>query len=99
MQDTVQAELDRIEVQRVQAQPLPDGSTALSLLREVYRDRNQPLSARMRAAIEALPHENPRLSAVAVGYMTGDTFAERLERCIARSNRAKLIEGRVIGEA
>jgi hypothetical protein len=33
------------------------------------------------------------LSAVAVGYMTNDTFAEKLDRAIARS-APKLIEGR-----
>jgi hypothetical protein len=29
-------------------------------------------------------------------YLTNDTFAERLERAVERSERAKLIEGRVI---
>ena len=60
----------------------------------VYRAPQQ-----IRAAIEALPYENPKLSAVAVGYMTSDTFAERLERAIARSNGArmpKLIELRPV---
>ena len=36
------------------------------------------------------------MSAVAVGYLDGNAFAEKLERAIARSERAKLIEGRVI---
>jgi hypothetical protein len=36
------------------------------------------------------------MSAVAVGYLDGNTFAEKLERAIARSERAKLIDGRVI---
>jgi hypothetical protein len=49
----------------------------------------------MRAAIEALQFENPKLSSIGVGYLTNDTFAERLERAIDRSDRAKLIEGRV----
>jgi len=31
--------------------------------------------------------------AVSVGYLTNDTFAERLERAIRASDRAKLIEG------
>jgi hypothetical protein len=35
--------------------------------------------------------------AVSMGYFTNDTFAERLDRAIDRSERAKLIEGRVIG--
>ena len=50
----------------------------------------------MRAMIELLPFHAPKLSAVGVGYMTGDTFAERLDRAIARSDRAKLIEGHAI---
>ena len=48
---------------------------------------------RLRAAIEALPHEHLRLGAVAVGYLSGDDFAARLDRCIERASKApKLIE-------
>ena len=50
----------------------------------------------MRAAIEALQFENPKLSSIGVGYLTNDTFAERLERAIDRSDRAKVIEARAI---
>ena len=46
----------------------------------------------MRATIEALPYEVPKLSAVGVGYFTHDTFAERLDRAIDQSNRV-LVEG------
>jgi hypothetical protein len=38
-------------------------------------------------------------SVVAVGYVTGNDFASRLERAVAASEKAKLIEGRVIDEA
>jgi hypothetical protein len=38
----------------------------------------------------------PKLSAVGVGYLTNDTFAQRLDRAIARSDRAKLIEAKVV---
>ena len=48
---------------------------------------------RLRAAIEAAPYEHAKISAVAVGYLIGDTFAERLDRAIARSERGRLIEG------
>jgi hypothetical protein len=34
----------------------------------------------------------------AVGYLDGNTFAEKLERAIARSDRAKLIEGHAMDE-
>jgi hypothetical protein len=56
--------------------------------------RRSSASQRLRAAIEAAPYENPKLSAVAMGYLTNDAFAERLERAIDRSDRAKLIEAR-----
>jgi hypothetical protein len=51
-----------------------------------------PMSRRTRAAIEAMPHEHPRLGAVAVGYLSGDDFASRLGRAIERSSKIKLIE-------
>jgi len=38
----------------------------------------------------------PKLSAVGYGVLTNDTFAEHLERAIARSDRAKLIEAHAI---
>jgi hypothetical protein len=48
----------------------------------------------MRAAIEALAFENPRMSAVSVGYLTGEDFNSRLERAVERSN--KVIEARAV---
>ena len=66
-------------------------ATALEFLQAIYRSANIPLSVRMRAAIEALPFESPKLSATAI--LQGDDFAERLERAIARSG-ARLIEHR-----
>ena len=41
-----------------------------------------------------LAFENPRMSAVSVGYLDGNTFAEKLEHAIRASE--KVIEGRVI---
>jgi hypothetical protein len=49
------------------------------------------MSRRMRAAIEALAHEHPRLGAVATTNMTGKDFAALLERAIARGG-VRLIE-------
>jgi hypothetical protein len=51
-----------------------------------------PFSVRMRAAIEALPFESPKLSATAV--LASEDFAERLEKAIARSG-VKMIEAKV----
>ena len=50
----------------------------------------------MRAMVELLPFHAPKLSSVAIGTLDGTAFAERLERAINRSDRAKLIEGHAI---
>ena len=72
----------------------PEGRNALELLQAVYRDLRQPLGMRMKAAIQCLPFENPKLSSVAVATMTGNEFALRLERAVMRSG--KLIEGKAV---
>jgi hypothetical protein len=86
------------ELMRIEAgeQELPEQVNSLEYLQRIYRDPAQPTPVRMRAAIEALQFENPKLSSVGVGYFTNDTFAERLERAIRASERAMLIEGKVI---
>ena len=48
----------------------------------------------MRAAVEALPFEGPKLSATAV--LTGENFAEGLEKAIARSG-VKMVAAKVAG--
>jgi|SRR6516164_2486099 hypothetical protein len=63
----------------------PEGETSLQLLQNVYRNRKQPLNVRVRCAVEALVHEYPRVLAVAVTSMSGQSFAEALDRAIARS--------------
>ena len=51
----------------------------------------------MRAAIEALPVESPKLLATAM-FPAGEDFASRLERAIERSVAAlKLIEAKAFG--
>jgi hypothetical protein len=98
MSERITAVLDQIEAEQ-QSQSIPDGVGALRLLQMVYRGEVRATPQQMRAAIESLPYEQPRLSAVAVGYLTGETFAERLDRAIERSAAArpiKLIEARAI---
>ena len=78
-------ELMRVEVEERE----PEKVNSLEYLQRIYRDPIQPTPVRMRAAIEALQFENPKLSSVGVGFMTNDTFAERLERAIDRTEKAK----------
>jgi hypothetical protein len=53
-------------------QPEPEFESE-NALQAIYKSRVVPLSVRMRAAVEALPFENPKLSATAV--MTSKDFA------------------------
>jgi hypothetical protein len=88
--DTVDATLSQFTDEAELVELAPD-ETSLSFLQKVYRSIKQPMSRRMRAAIEAMPHEHPRLGAVAV--MTGNDIATLLDRAIARSNAVmKIIE-------
>jgi hypothetical protein len=56
---------------------------------------NQATNVRIRCAVEALPYENPRMSAVTIATMDGKTFAEALERAIERSQSPPLLNGPV----
>jgi hypothetical protein len=68
---------------------LDPGQTSLDLLQRIYRSVKQPITRRMRAAIEALPHEHPRLGAVAVSHLSGKDFASLLDKAIERSDQAR----------
>ena len=63
--------------------------TALEYLQSIYRDLSQAENRRMRAAIEALPFETPKLTAVATTELNGNSFGELLDRAIARVERSK----------
>ena len=89
-------ELMRAEAQQRFEKQEAEKVNSLEYLQRIYRDPTQPTPVRMRAAIEALQFENPKLSSVGVGYINNDTFSARLERAILRSEAARLIEGRVI---
>ena len=62
----------------------PD-ETSLSLLQKIYRSSSQPITRRMRAAMAALQHEHPKLTAMAIDSMDGASFAAMLDKAIARS--------------
>jgi len=64
---------------------VPEGIMALPLLQMAYRGKVQLTPQQMRAAIEALPFEVPKLSAAAITSMDEKSFAAALERAIERS--------------
>ena len=68
---------------------------SLELLQSVYRDEEVALHVRMRATIECLPFENPKLSAAAIAPLDGKAFAEALDRCIERSKGPPILNGPV----
>jgi hypothetical protein len=59
---------------------LPADASSLDFLQAVYRSSQQPMQRRMRAAIEALPFERPKLAVIA----TVHRFADQM-RSIARA--------------
>jgi hypothetical protein len=67
-----------------------DKSGALGYLQELYSDVRQPDWVRMKAAVEALPYEQPRLAVTAIVH--GDDFARLLDRAIERSNGARMVK-------
>jgi hypothetical protein len=80
--------------QRLDEQPeLPDGVGAHQLLQMVYRGEVKVSPQQMRAAIECLQFETPKLQSVGVGFIDGTAFADRLERALRRSEGARLING------
>lgn len=81
----------------VQPEPEFEGEDALGLLQAVYKSRAVPLSVRMRAAVEALPFERPKLMATAL--LTNEDFASLLDRAIERSNGARVINHRQVEDA
>ena len=79
-----------------QPDPIPDDVSIPELAEQVARGKRKLTAQQMRMLVELLPYYSPKLTAVAVGHLTGEDFYNRLERAINRSERAKLIEGRVI---
>jgi hypothetical protein len=70
---------------------LPEVTTAKEALRMVYRGEIVLSPQQMRAAIESLPYETPKLSATAIATTDVKSFAEALERAIERSKQSVLL--------
>ena len=74
---------------------LPEGTTAKQALEMVYRGEIVLSPQQMRAAIECLQFEVPKVSAVAISHMEGQDFASALERAIQRSQQPPRLNGPV----
>src|SRR5262249_33788344 len=70
---------------------LSTDASSLDFLQAIYRDPNQPMQRRMRAAMAALPFELPKLAVVAQVGGSND-LADRLTRALIESQ--KVIEAR-----
>jgi len=88
-------ELMQIQAGLEVGEPETEDVNSIDYLRRIYRDPNQPIAVRMRAAIESLPYENAKITAVAIGKLTGQDFYTRLEKAV-RIQEARLIEAQVI---
>ena len=87
MEDLVDLRPTRTVEEREEVIELGPGETSLRFLQRVYRSVTQPMSRRMQAAMAALPHEHPKLGAVATVNMSGETYAALLDRAIERSGK------------
>ena len=94
----IRAVLDQIEAEQRQelSELIPDKIPLAELAEQVVRGKVKLSPPRLRMLIELLPFHLPKLSAIAVDRLTGEDFASRLDRAVEASERAKLIEGRVI---
>ena len=83
----------KVEDEEQQLLVLPEGTTAKEALRMVYRGEIVLSPQQMRAAIESLPYETPKLSATAIATMDGKSFADALDRAIERSKSPPMLNG------
>ena len=75
--------------------PLTTGDEAAEYLTGVTTGRFPYDAGRVRAAQALLPHQRPKLTAMALSNLNGNDFASLLERAIARSSAPpKLIDHR-----
>ena len=76
--------------------PIPDDISITELAEQVVRGKVKLSKSQMRMLIELLPYYAPKLTAVAVGWQKGEDFYTRLDRAVNASEKAKLIEGKVV---
>jgi hypothetical protein len=87
MSGRVREVFDQIAAEATQdEQSIPSDIPLMELADMVVRGKVKLSPPQQRMLIEMLPFVAPKMSAVAVGYLSAEDFASRLERAIARSN-------------
>jgi hypothetical protein len=92
VEDLIDLQAMRISDDEREIIELGPDETSLTFLQKIYRSPAQPMSRRLRAAMAALPHEHPKLGAVATLSMSGEDFAAMLDRAIDRRGKAREIK-------
>jgi hypothetical protein len=90
MSEPAFASLLKEPVEKVEGIEIGPDADPMQFLRAIYLNKDLPLSQRMRAAIELLPFIHPKLLATAI--VSEGSFAELLERRLAKLKETKLIE-------
>src|SRR5215467_4943121 len=80
---------DLVPQEEPKAEPIPDNIPLPELAEQVVRGRVKLSPPQLRMLIELLPFHLPKLSAVAVGRLSGEDFASRLDRAVDASEKAK----------
>ncbi len=78
-------DLSEPEVEEIE---LPADASSLDFLQAVYRNGQQPMQRRMRAAIEALPFERPKLAVVQNVY----SFAAQMKEVARASGKSNVLD-------
>jgi len=83
--DLIEAHQRKLDEQET----IPDGVSLMEAAELVARGKVKVTPQQIRMLIELLPYHAPRLSAVAVGSVTGQDFARMLDAAILRSGKAQ----------
>ena len=83
------------QVPAVQDEVIPDDVSLMELADRVVRGKLKLSPPQQRMLIEMLPYIAPKLSATAIATTDGQSFAEALDRCIARSQSPPMLNGPV----
>jgi hypothetical protein len=89
--------MDYLDIDDADALVVAPDANPVDFLMALYRDVRQPMTRRLRAAIECAPYVHSTFRATAI--IQGGDFAQRLERAIVRSKgNLKVIDARPIDE-